>query len=362
MTQATLTRPREAAADPEERHDERAERFTGQRLTWKSIRDTISPEAYDNPTWLGLVYFARDLIVTAAIFTTLYFVDAWYYVLPLWVLTGFAISGLFIVGHDAAHGALFKNKTLAYWVGQIAMLPSLHAYSAWVYGHNRIHHGHTIKLEGDFVWRPVSPAQYRRKSWFGKMMHRLYWSPLGAGPYYLIEIWLKSMYLYNAPAKGVNRDRVLVMLFAVGISAAAFYTGGFWMWAKMCLMPFIAWNYFMGFTVYVHHIHETIPWKRHREWTPAYGQLFGTVNYHLNPFANFFLHNIYVHMPHHVQVRIPFYHLPKALEDIKSVYGDYVIERRGTVFRDYLRSTKMCKLFDAKEGRWLSYAEAKAAA
>ncbi|MCB1137285.1 MAG: fatty acid desaturase [Leptospiraceae bacterium] len=346
-----------------------AHRFSERKLTWKSIKDSIPASAYANPTLPGLLYFFRDIIVFVAIFSLLYVAESWYFLLPLWLLAALSISSLFVIGHDAAHGALFKSKRLSWWIGQISMLPSLHAYHQWCYGHNRVHHGHTIKLESDFVWHPASPAQYQKMNVFQRMLHRLYWSPVGAGPYYFMEIWFKGMLLYTAPQKGALRDKLLVLGFLLGVSAGLFLSGayqgagfdamaGLWMWTKMFLVPFIGWNYTMGFTVYVHHINDQIPWKDRKDWSPAYGQLFGTVNYHIPAFFNFFFHNIFIHMPHHVQVRIPFYNLNNALEGIKSVYGEYVIERK-TVFRDYFRSTLKCKLFDAEKGRWLTYREAK---
>ncbi|MEQ8351193.1 MAG: fatty acid desaturase [Leptospiraceae bacterium] len=349
-------------------NDVTATRFSERKLTWKSIKDSIPDSAYDNPTLPGLLYFLRDLIVFGAIFGLLFFAESWYLLIPLWFLSALSISSLFVIGHDAAHGALFNSKRLSWWVGQIAMLPSLHAYNQWCYGHNRVHHGHTVKLGADFVWHPVSPTEFQKMNLIQRMLHRLYWSALGAGPYYLVEIWLKGMLLYTAPQKGALRDKLLVLGFAAGVSAGLFLSGAFagagfdwlaglWLWTKMFFIPFIAWNYTIGFTVYVHHINDQIPWKDRKGWSPAYGQLFGTVNYHIPAVFNFFFHNIFIHMPHHVQVRIPFYNLKKALEGIKSVYGEYVIERR-TVFRDYFRATMKCKLFDSEKGHWLSYREA----
>jgi omega-6 fatty acid desaturase (delta-12 desaturase) len=356
--------------DSGERHDRTAERFAAQKFTWKSIKEAISPAAFENPTHRGLLYFFRDIVLFAACMVALYYAEAWYFVLPLWFLSGLIISALFAIGHDSAHGALFKSKRLSYLVGQISMLPSLHAYHQWAYGHNRVHHGHTIKLNGDFVWHPVSPGQYRKMSRFGRTMHRTYWSPFGAGVYYLFEIWLKGMILYSAPTPEARRDQRMIIGLALSLSAAWVYVGataagtgfdvaaGLWMWTKMAALPFLVWNYFIGVTVYLHHIHDDIPWKARGDWSPAYGQLFGTVNYHIPKVMNFFLHNIYIHMPHHVHVKIPFYNLGRALNDIKAVYGDYVVER-STAVRDYLHSTKRCKLFDAESGRWYTYREAR---
>lgn len=331
--------------------------MSGPRLTLPAVRDTISAESLQNPAWKGLLYFFRDIIVFGLIMLAITQTDNLLLLAGLWFLAGLSISSLFITGHDAAHGALFKNSRLAWWVGQIAMLPSLHAYSQWVYGHNRIHHGHTIKLEGDFVWRPVSPSEYAAMGLFGRLWHRICWSVIGAGPYYMIEIWLKGMILFAAPTKEAKRDRILIVLFMLGVSAAIISTAGVWMWVKTALIPFIVWNYTIGFAVYVHHIHEFIPWRKHKDWTPFYGQMLGTVNYHVPAFFNFFLHNIFIHMPHHVNMRVPMYSLPRALREIKEVYGDYVIER-NSMFSDYIKTTSRCKLFDAENGTWLTYAQA----
>lgn len=354
------------------RNQRTAEAFSAKNLTWKSVKDAISPEAYENPTYRGLYYFFRDLIMFGACMTALAMVEAWYYVVPLWILSGLLISALFTIGHDAAHGALFASKRLSYWVGFISTIPSLHAYNQWAYGHNRVHHGHTIKLDADFVWHPDSPQQYAKRSLIGRAAHRVFWSALGAGPYYLYEIWFKGMIVYSAPNAEARRDQRLMLGIFLAISAALIYGGGatgaasagfdwaagMWMWTKLFLIPFLIWNYIMGVTVYVHHINEEIPWKARGDWSPAFGQLFGTVNYHIPRVINFFLHDIFIHMPHHVQVRIPFYHLNRALADIKSVYGEYVIERH-TLFADYLRATKSCKLFDRESGSWYTYREAR---
>ncbi|MCE9500904.1 MAG: fatty acid desaturase [Leptospira sp.] len=344
-------------------------------LTLSAVRNSVSSESLENPTYLGLLYFTRDLFVHALIITGLFLTDAWYFVVPLWFLSGLSISSLFIIGHDAAHGSLFRNKRLAWWVGQISMVPSLHAFNQWVFGHNRIHHGHTVKIEGDFVWRPVSPSDYAKLGFIGKIWHRVSWSRFGAGIYYLVEIWLKGMILFKAQNPEARRDRFLIISFIILSSVTLIFMGGtgfepgfendfswgagIWLFAKTVVVPFFMFNYVIGFAVYVHHISDTISWKKHKDWTPFHGQVLGTVNYHVPPFFNFFLHNIFIHMPHHVHMKIPFYHLPRALDEIKLVYGNYVIERKST-FSDYLKATTTCKLFDIQKGKWLTYAQARA--
>ena len=70
----------------------------------------IPDEAYDNPTWKGLAYFARDLVIYGAVVTGLVLTNNPILLVVLWILAALAISGLFIIGHDAAHEALFAKR------------------------------------------------------------------------------------------------------------------------------------------------------------------------------------------------------------------------------------------------------------
>ena len=78
---------------------------------------------------------------------------------PLWLFAGLMVSGLFVLGHDAAHGALFDSSRLNAYVAPLSMLPSLHAVEVWIFGHNSVHHGHTLRKQIDFVWQPLTVAQ-----------------------------------------------------------------------------------------------------------------------------------------------------------------------------------------------------------
>lgn len=71
-------------------------------------------------------------------------------------------------------------------------------------------------------------------------------------------------------------------------------------------------------------------------------------------FINLFMHNIFLHVPHHVDVRIPFYGLPRAVEALRERHGD-VLRQRPYRIRDYVRTTRACKLFDFDRGIWSDY-------
>lgn len=330
---------------------------------------SLPEHCYHNPTWKGLAWMARDVLLYALCVAALLATDEPLLVVPLWVLTALAISALFILGHDAAHGALFRSRRLNHGLGRLAMLPALHLFEAWIYGHNRVHHGHTVRELFDYVWHPLSPDQYAALSPLARLGHRLKWSWLGGGIYYLHEIWWRRMIRFNAPARlraGLRRDRILVGGWVLASSAALLWvgaahygtwSGAAWTWLKVVGVPFLLWNYSIGITVYVHHICENIAWHGRHEWTKFKGQVEGTTIIYIPRWLNFFYHNIFLHTPHHVDARIPFYGLPAAVKALRERYADVMVERRYR-FADYWRTTRACKLFDFDTGRWRTYAEA----
>ncbi|MGE3619414.1 MAG: fatty acid desaturase [Acidimicrobiia bacterium] len=329
----------------------------------------IPAAAYDNPTWRGLAYFGRDLAVYGAAVTGLVLTDSPLLVVPLWILAGLAISGLFVVGHDAAHGALFGSKRLNGIVGRIAMLPSFHVYEGWILGHNRVHHQYTVREGFDFVWHPYTAAQYREMPRWQRLRHRFEWSSLGAGAYYTREVWWNRMIVGEVPkrfAGPIRRDRRLVWAwFALAVAATAAlgaWRGGSvlaaaWAPVEVVVVPFLVFQYVIGSVVHVHHIAPDIRWWSRRDWTKFRGQVEGTTIRRVGPVLNLFFHWIMVHIPHHVDVRIPMYRLEMAAEAIKAARPDAVRDERLR-FRDFVANTRACKLYDFGEGRWLGYREA----
>jgi omega-6 fatty acid desaturase (delta-12 desaturase) len=63
-----------------------------------------------------------------------------------------------------------------------------------------------------------------------------------------------------------------------------------------------------------------------------------------------------VHIPHHVDMRIPCYRLPEAARAIAAAFPDDVDERRLSI-RDFVASTRACKVHDFENGLWNGYPE-----
>src|SRR5271165_2081745 len=155
----------------------------------KPVIDSLPPSVYDNPTWRGLAYFGRDVAMYAALLALLVVFSNIFVVAALEVGMALVVSGLFIVGHDAAHGALFRSKRMNSTVGHLAMLPSWHVYEGWLLGHNRVHHSYTVRQGFDFVWHPTTPEEFAQMGWWRRGVHRFEWSWAGSGLYYLHQVW-----------------------------------------------------------------------------------------------------------------------------------------------------------------------------
>lgn len=333
----------------------------------KPVIDILPASVYEAPTWRGMAYFGRDLAMYFVLLGALVMVSNVFVAATLDALLALVISGLFVVGHDAAHGALFKKKQMNSMVAHLAMLPSWHVYEGWVLGHNRVHHPYTVRQGYDFVWHPTTPQEFATLGWWRRAIHRLEWSWPGAGLYYLHQVWWGKMMVGQNPArwsKAIRRDRWIVTAFvagmltifsAVGILAGDSAAGLVWLDARTVVLPFVGFAYFIGSFVHIHHISPRIRWWKKAEWTKFKAQIEGTTGLRAPKGLNFFLHWIMVHVPHHVDMRVPMYHLEEAAAAIEASFPGSVIDQ-PLRFRDFVANFKACKLYDFDAGCWLTYA------
>ena len=344
---------------------------SGGRGSLKPVLDVLPDEVYENPTWKGLAYFARDLAIYAAVVVGLVLWNNPVVVVALWAVAALVVAGLFVIAHDAAHGALFASKRLNRVVGTIAMLPSWHVYEGWVLGHNRIHHGYTTRQGFDFVWHPATPEEYARLGRIARLQHRIEWSWFGSGVYYLRTVWWQKMWRFNGQSKHrgkIIRDKIsLGSIIAVAALALVVigaiqdgFVGAVWLPVKLMVVPFLLFVHIIGWTVYVHHVDPSIKWWTRKDWSQYRGQMESTTVLEMPRIVNWlWFHNIFVHVPHHVDVRIPFHKLPAAARAIEAAYPD-TVRRAKMSLRNYLRAARTCKLYDFENSRWLPYSAARA--
>ena len=283
------------------------------------------------------------------------------------VLAGHFIAILFTVGHDACHQALTPSMRLNRWIGRLVFIPSLHAASLWVLGHNKIHHGSTNLRGQDYVWEPMSPADYAAAPPLRRWAYRLYRSRLGSLPYYVAEMWWKKNFLPIAPeARREWRSHLFDSAFVV-------IAGALHMWAIAALsqawapdrsvwlalmaawvVPFLVWNWFMGIVIYAHHTHPLVPWFASAdEWNYLAAQVLGTVHVELPKPWMWLDNNIMEHNAHHALPVIPLYNLQPAQRRMRAAFPDIqAIYLSPAVFCGIADA---CKLFDFEARRWVAF-------
>jgi omega-6 fatty acid desaturase (delta-12 desaturase) len=282
------------------------------------------------------------------------------------VVTTLAIVRLFIIGHDACHQSLTDHASLNKVLGRIAFLPSLTPYSLWRVGHNVVHHGFNNLKGRDFVWEPLDPSDFASLSPARRRLERIYRSAIGPLPYYMAEIWWRRLYFPRGANKPGNRteffwDSALVTVFAIGwigwlVAATAAGGAGHVTLTLLIgfLVPFVVWNWTIGFVVYLHHTHPGVVWYADKSaWLKAQGILHGTVRYRVRPWWNWLLHNIMEHAAHHLDARIPLYRLKAAQATLARLVPDIPVVELS--LRTYWRTVRECKLFDFAAQRWVGF-------
>jgi omega-6 fatty acid desaturase (delta-12 desaturase) len=117
------------------------------------------------------------------------------------------------------------------------------------------------------------------------------------------------------------------------------------------IVPFIVWNWLMGFVTYQHHTHPEIPWFNDlEEWSASRAQLTCTAHMVFPAIVDLVLLRIMNHTAHHLDPTIPLYRLRWG----QSSLGEYAREYRWSL-SGCLESFRFCKLYDYDQHQWLDF-------
>jgi len=331
----------------------------------KEIRSWLAPVSRPQ-TLRAVALLLLDWALFVAAIAGVVLLPAWWMKLPLALAAGFVIGRLFIIGHDACHQSYTPHRRLNRWLGRIAFLPSLTPYSLWEVGHNVMHHGFTNLKGKDFVWRPLTPAEYAALPPARRLLERVYRSGWAPGLYYFIEMWWLRM-LFPSPRYMPARRGLFVAdgLLAVAAGAAwiaalvwAAQATGQSAWALVALgfaLPFAFWNAMIGFVIYVHHTHTEVRWHEDKAlWSASDPFVSTTVHLTFPLKIGGLLHHIMEHTAHHVDMSIPLYKLKQAQTILEAALPGRIIVQRFS-WRWYAQTARRCKLYDVATARWVDF-------
>ncbi|MBI1219899.1 MAG: fatty acid desaturase [Rhodobacteraceae bacterium] len=273
-------------------------------------------------------------------------------------LNGAFLIRVFMIQHDCGHSAFFRNRQVNDWLGRVLGVLTLTPYDVWRRTHS-IHHSSAGNLDrrgiGDMPTLTV--AEYRSRSWFGRLLYRVYRHPVflfGVAPAYLFflqnRIPVGLMHSGKSWLSAMATNAALAALLGVGVWAAGVVP------VLLTVLPTTLVAASIGvWLFYVQHQFEDTRWDWSPEWEMHDAALHGSSYYVLPPVLRWFTANIGMHHVHHLYSRIPYYRLSEVLRDHPAL---------ARAQRLTLRQSLDCArrhLWDEKRRKLLSFAEARAA-
>jgi acyl-lipid omega-6 desaturase (Delta-12 desaturase) len=296
----------------------------GERKTWpdwhqalKRFRDSSNLEATFQLLNTIVPYFALWYLMVRSI--QLGYSYVWTAILAI-PAAAFLVR-LFILFHDCVHNSFFRSKKGNTFFGYFLGVLVFTSLEDWRFTHLR-HHGTYANLDsrgfGD-IWT-MTLKEYENSSSIKQLRYRLYRNPIvlvGLGA-------LFNFLLYNRiPDLRVKRkERVSViftnlLILAVALTAADIIG---WRTYLMIQLPVLWLAGGAGIWLfYVQHQFEGGYWARKIEWDPLRAAMEGSSFYSLPTVLRWISGNIGYHHVHHLNPRIPNYHLEKCYDSIPEL-------------------------------------------
>jgi len=238
--------------------------------------------------------------------------------LPICILAAGFLIRIFIIFHDCGHGSFFASQRANHIVGVISGLATFTPYFYWRKSHAR-HHATSANLDkrgaGD-VWM-MTVDEYRKASRFQRWKYRLYRNPLvmfGLGPLFIVLISHRLV-----RRKATLEERMSVYWTNLAVVAMAFMMI-WWIGLEAYLLiqiPMLFVSLTAGIWLfYVQHQFDGVYWARGGEWDYVSASVLGGSYYRLPAVLRWFTGNIGFHHVHHLDSRIPNYHLARCHERV----------------------------------------------
>jgi omega-6 fatty acid desaturase (delta-12 desaturase) len=275
-------------------------------------------------------------------------VAPWFLLPVLWIFTGTALTGFFVIAHDCGHRSFSKHLWVNDWVGHILLLPLIYPFHAWRILHNQ-HHTHTNKLGMDNAWEPFQPEYYQNSPrwlrWGYQAMRGRFW--------WLASIAHWAVLHFNwTRFEGKERERVkfsalLVIGFAAITLLTLLVTTGVWGVVKFWLVPWLVYHFWMSTFTLVHHTAPHIQFHPAEQWNAAMAQLSGSVHCDYPRWVEVLCHDINVHIPHHLSTAIPSYNLRLAHQSLLDNWEPYLNTCQFS-WKLMAEITDQCHLYDSQ--------------
>ena len=357
-------------------------------LTLAQVRAAIPKEMFRQDTLRSLSYLLRDLLQVGAAFAAMHYLFApalaamegvrgegdavvrlaravaWN---VYWFVQGLNFTALWILAHEAGHGAFSASKTVNEVVGFVVHSALLVPYHAWRASH-ATHHMFTNHLDRDTAFvptkqpGPLQEAVMESPLWSFVM----FWFTLLVGwpAYFTFNVWGQpNRHLFDKnhflPSSSLFRphDAVGVVLSDLGLVAvvgacvAAALRVGWWPVAAYYYIPYLWCNAWLVFITFMHHGDTRVAHFDETNFTYVRGAC-STIDRDYG-FVNAWLHYINdSHVVHHLFHEMPFYNAIEVTRRgfVKRLIGpSYACDTRS-IFAQAVDSWRGCSYVVPSEG------------
>jgi acyl-lipid omega-6 desaturase (Delta-12 desaturase) len=319
------------------------------------VRDLIPKECYVISPWRSWSALAMAFARIAVAEAILFFIEprwgtslVWQIpaLAAAWLFAGWALTGLFVIGHDCAHMAFSTRRWVNELVGHVALSLEFTGFHNWRIWHN-FHHAKTQlrAVDPDWAEKMMTRAEYETAPLGEKAHVRLgFGTPLGLLVGFWVGMFRRTFMKTLAPqiplTRGAGRELFMSSVFMFATVAAVSWLlvrlGGTWAVLKYYYVPaFIAAAHGAMLT-YLHHTSPDALVFDREGWTPFRGQVVSTFNVRFPAICEAMWFDINIHLPHHLAPKIPWYHLKPAAEAIREARPELYIERQFSF--SYLRA------------------------
>ncbi|GAA6061442.1 hypothetical protein JCM10212_002023 [Sporobolomyces blumeae] len=383
--------------------------FVVPQFTIKEILGAIPAECFERSALISFGYVARDFALVAALGYAASFIDpafgfngdkvsgwagvaakwtAWF---VYWLVQGWVMTGIWILGHECGHQAFSESKALNNTVGLFLHSFVLVPYHSWRISHAK-HHAATGHMDRDEVFVPRTAEQRgvkqdgRKKVEVEKgivldelledaPIYRLGWlliQQLFGWPAYLFsnasgQLWYPAWTNHFDPNALIfdarHRSQVLISdAFLLGMFALLYWfgtkVGGFGEVVKYYGIPYLWTNSNLVQITYLQHTDPSLPHYRASEWNFQRGALCTMDRKFLGPVGPYLMHGICeTHVAHHLKSSIPHHNAWRATEALKEFLGPHYHSTDENHFVSLWKSYRLCRYVD-DEGDVLFYNDA----
>lgn len=328
-------------------------------FTRADLKAAIPDHCFERNGWRSAAYLIFDIVLISMCYVALAHVTLWYVEAALIFLVGTLLWSVFVIGHEAGHGAFSKSRKVNTWIGLFTHSLILVPYRGWQRSH-ALHHMKTGHLQEEEVFRACRPEQDRL---FRKILFRSGIFVLIGWPLYKLGFrnlttydpirgshYLPTSDLYAAHVKWswfASLAGVLTCL-AIYLFLGATYGWGFF--AKYIAAPYLIYGAWLTFVTYMQHVSPEVPVYDTDDWTGLKGAL-ATVDRNYGPFGWLTHYVGDKHVVHHIFPTIPHYHAAEATAAIRPVLGEWYLHSRRFVLFDFVRTLVGCHFVKSAEGR-----------